>query len=157
MDAGGGSLPRDTKSQAPPSVASSRGASEMADSQAAPHTFADRETGTSYATAFEMLNAYLARFATDAGVTPTWLDATGYAQVKRGGANVGVNVLDEDGVLLILAPIATVPTEGREAFYRRLLELSFLATADAAFAIDGANDVVYVRALRRISGLDYEE
>ena len=30
-------------------------------------------------------------------------------------------------------------------------------TADAAFAIDAAKDEVFVRALRRLSGLDYEE
>ena len=50
-----------------------------------------------------------------------------------------------------------VPATGRETFYRRLLELSFLTTADAAFAIDAAKDEVFVRALRRLSGLDYEE
>ena len=50
-----------------------------------------------------------------------------------------------------------VPQAGRETFYRRLLELSFLTTADAAFAIDAAKDEVFVRALRRLSGLDYEE
>jgi hypothetical protein len=104
-----------------------------------------------------MLDAYLARFAAESAAPPARLDATGYAQVKLGSANVGVNVLEENGVLMILAPLTTVPTEGREAFYRRLLERSFLATADACFAIDGAKDVVYVRALRRLSGLDYEE
>ena len=60
-------------------------------------------------------------------------------------------------LLMMLAPIMEVPVVGREMFYRRLLELSFLATSDAAFAIDGKNNEVYVRALRRLSGLDYEE
>ncbi len=50
-----------------------------------------------------------------------------------------------------------VPLTGRESFYRRLLELSFLTTSDAAFAIDAQKDEVFVRALRRLSGLDYEE
>jgi hypothetical protein len=50
-----------------------------------------------------------------------------------------------------------VPLTGREAFYRRVLELSFLTTSDAAFAIDAEKDELYVRALRRLSGLDYEE
>jgi hypothetical protein len=61
---------------------------------------------------------------------------------------------------MILAPMFDVPASpkgGREALYRRLLELSFLQTADAAFAIDSKSDVVYARALRRLSGLDYEE
>jgi hypothetical protein len=50
-----------------------------------------------------------------------------------------------------------VPRDGREAFYRRLLELNFLVTSDGAFAIDKDRDAVYLRALRRLSGLDYEE
>ena len=126
-----------------------------------PHTYADRETGALYKDAFEMTNAFLTRFSEHASLSAVvQLDATGYAQVKRGSASIGLNVLEENGVLMLLAPIATVPPPGkgnREAFYRRLLELSFLATADAAFAIDAGKDVVYVRALRRLSGLDYEE
>jgi hypothetical protein len=39
----------------------------------------------------------------------------------------------------------------------RLVELSFLTTSDAAFSIDSQKDEVFVRALRRLSGLDYEE
>jgi hypothetical protein len=58
---------------------------------------------------------------------------------------------------MVLAPILQVPALRREELYRRLLELSFLATSDAAFAIDGSKDVIYARALRRLSGLDYEE
>jgi hypothetical protein len=50
-----------------------------------------------------------------------------------------------------------VPLTGHESFYRRLLELSFLTTSDAAFAIDAEKNEVNVRALRRLSGLDYEE
>lgn len=126
--------------------------------QAEPHTYADRETGALYKDAFEMTNAFLTRFSEHAALSDVvQLDATGYAQVKRGSASIGLNVLEENGVLMLLAPIATVPATNREAFYRRLLELSFLATADAAFAIDAGKDVVYVRALRRLSGLDYEE
>lgn len=104
-----------------------------------------------------MVNAYLARFADRAGTTIEPLDASGYTQMRKGSANVGVNVLEDHGVLLLLAPVMSVPKEGREALYRRLLELSFITTSDAAFAIDAQKDEVYVRALRRLSGLDYEE
>jgi hypothetical protein len=41
--------------------------------------------------------------------------------------------------------------------YRRLLELSFLSTSDAAFGIDADKDEIYVRAMRRLSSLDFEE
>lgn len=104
-----------------------------------------------------MVNAYLARFSERAGLELRPLDETGYTQTRKGSASIGVNVLDEHGVLLMLAPVCPVPKTGREALYRKLLELSFLTTADASFAIDAAKDEVFVRALRRLSGLDYEE
>jgi len=104
-----------------------------------------------------MINAYIQRFAQRAGAKLEPLDESGYTQVRKGSAHVGVNVLDDHGVLLFLAPVMSVPLTGRETFYRRLLELSFLATSDAAFSIDAQKDEVFVRALRRLSGLDYEE
>lgn len=119
--------------------------------------YADRASGKVFVDARTMVNAYLQRYGERSGRVAEPLDESGYTQVRRGSAAVGVNVLDDHGVLLMLAPIMEVPLGGREKFYRRLLELSFIATSDAAFAIDGQKDEVYVRALRRLSGLDYEE
>jgi hypothetical protein len=104
-----------------------------------------------------MVNAYIARFAERAGSTLESLDESGYTQVRKGSASVGINVLEDHGVLLFLAPVMMVPHTGRETLYRRILELSFLTTSDAAFAIDAQKDEIFVRALRRLSGLDYEE
>ena len=70
---------------------------------------------------------------------------------------VRLSVMEDVGVLILLAPILKVPKANREALYRRLLEASYLLTSDAAFAIDAQSDEVNVRALRRLSGLDYEE
>jgi hypothetical protein len=122
-----------------------------------PPLFADRNSGATYDNAFDMVNAYLGRYAEAENVVVEPLDGTGYTQVKRGSAHIGINVLEDNGVLMILAPIMEVPAASAERFYRKLLELSFLATADASFAIDGKKDLVYVRALRRLSALDYEE
>ncbi len=119
--------------------------------------FSDRTTGQVYKDAFAMVNAYLARFSERSGNPLTPLDATGYTQVRKGSATVGINVIDDHGVLLMLAPIMKVPIVNCEGLYRRLLELSLLTTSDAAFAIDGKKDEVFVRVLRRLSGLDYEE
>jgi hypothetical protein len=126
--------------------------------------YADKTSGEKFADATGMVNAYLARFAERAALidgrgevlTPT-LDETGYAQVQRGSATIGVNVLEEQGVLMVFSPIMPVPVTGREAFYRRILELSFVTTSDAAFAINAPQDEVVVRCLRRLSALDYEE
>jgi hypothetical protein len=111
-----------------------------------------------------MVNAYLHRFgqradlreAGGAALVPR-LDEGGYAQVQRGSAIIGINVLEDQGVLMVFSPIMPVPLAGREAFYRRLLELSFVTTADASFAVNAQRDEVVVRCLRRLSALDYEE
>jgi hypothetical protein len=107
-----------------------------------------------------MVNAYIARFAERSERSVPPLDESAYTQVRKGSASVGVNVLEDHGVLLILSPVLEVPkipAARREELYRKLLELSFLSTADASFAIDAQKDELYVRALRRLSGLDYEE
>jgi hypothetical protein len=104
-----------------------------------------------------MVNAYLERFVERSGKAVSALDDSDYTQVRVGSVSVGINVLEDHGVLMFMAPVMHVPTRERERFYRRLLELSFLQTADAAFGIDEQKDEVFVRALRRLSGLDYEE
>lgn len=119
--------------------------------------YADRTTGQTFDDARTMVNAYLARFASRAGTEIPPLDESGYMQMRKGSVNVSVNVLEDHGVLLFLAPVMKVPKLRREDFYRRLLELSFLATSDASFAIDAQKEEVFVRALRRLSSLDYEE
>lgn len=120
-------------------------------------TYVDRTTGRVFDGAREMVSTYLARYGERARQPVPGLDALGYAFVRRGSTGTAVNVLDDHGVLLLLAPVMKLPAQGREALYRRLLELSFLATSDAAFAVDAAKDEVFVRALRRLSSLDYEE
>jgi hypothetical protein len=119
--------------------------------------YSDRASGQTYADARSMVDAYLARFGQRAGSTLEPLDSGGYTLVRKGSASVGINVLEDHGVLLFVAPVMPLPHTGREALYRKLLDLSFLATSDAAFAVDTQRDEVVVRALRRLSGLDYEE
>ncbi|MBW2731338.1 MAG: YbjN domain-containing protein [Deltaproteobacteria bacterium] len=106
---------------------------------------------------FQLVNEYLLHFGETVGVEFEPLDAEGYTSVQRGSATVGINVLEEHGVLMFLCPIMEVPSKGSEELYRKLLELNFLKTSDAAFAIDGDMNIVYLRALRTLEGLDYEE
>ncbi len=119
--------------------------------------YQDRESDKVYADAQEMVNDYLQRFGEAVGVSIDPLDEDGYTDVRRGSATVGINVLMEHGILLFLSRIMEVPKEDKESFYRRLLELNFLVTSDGAFAVDKDRNAVYLRALRRLSGLDYEE
>lgn len=119
--------------------------------------YADRASGRTFPDARAMVDAYLAKFGERAGAKLDPLDASGYTLVRKGSASVGINVLEDHGVILFVAPVMQVPIVGRETLYRKLLDLSFLTTSDAAFAIDAQRDEVVVRSLRRLSGLDYEE
>jgi hypothetical protein len=120
-------------------------------------TYEDRLSGRVYRDAKQMVNDYLRRYGAAGKAQVQPLDEDGYTELERGSARVGVNVLEEHGILLLLSRMMEVPREGRESFYRRLLELNFLVTSDAAFAIDRDRDALYLRAHRRLSGLDYEE
>lgn len=108
-------------------------------------------------TARDRIQEHLTRFGKDRGFDAGSLDEKGHGQVARGSATVHIRVREEHGVLVIMAPVGKVPGEGREGFYRKLLEASLFETSDAAFAVDGKTEVVYLRALRRLEGLDYEE
>lgn len=119
--------------------------------------YQDRASGRVYRDAREMADDYIQRFGDRVGVRFAPLDEDGYTDVRRGSATVGINVLEDHGILLVLSRIMDVPKQNREAFFRRLLELNFLVTSDGAFAVDKDRDAVYLRALRRLSGLDYEE
>lgn len=103
------------------------------------------------------IDGFLARFGNERELQLAPLDDRGVSSVRRGSATVWIHCLPEQGVLLLLSRVMKVPAERREELYRRLLELSFVATGDAAFAIDKASDEVFLRALRRLDGLDFEE
>ena len=103
------------------------------------------------------INEYIERFGKERNLSLDPLDEAGIAHVQRGSALVSIHFVPSQGVLLLLSRIMAVPEEDREALYRRLLELSFVATGDGAFAIDKKTDEIYLRALRRLEGLDYGE
>ncbi|MFW5925131.1 MAG: YbjN domain-containing protein [Myxococcota bacterium] len=119
--------------------------------------FQDTRHGRVYRDAEEMVNDYLARFGQVVGVQLHPLDPQGYTEVTRGSATVGINVLTDHGVLVFLSRIMDIPDPAPDDLFRHLLELNFLATSDAAFAIDRERGAIYLRALRRLTGLDYEE
>ena len=100
---------------------------------------------------------YIQRFSELIGVPIAPLDADGFTQVSRGSATVGINVVEEKGFLMFLAPIMDVPAQNKEALYRQLLELNYLATEDGAFAIDKGSGRIYLRALRSLESLDFDE
>jgi hypothetical protein len=103
------------------------------------------------------INEYIQRFGRERDLVLDALNEEGSTLIARGSATVRINVLEQHGALLLIAPILKVPERDPCVLYRRLLELSLLATSDAAFAIDRNTDLVYLRILRRLEGLDYEE
>ena len=99
---------------------------------------------------------YLDRFARERNLVLPPLDDEGTGQVQRGSAVVQIRVLADKGVILFLSRVAEAPVAG-EALLRTLLEASFSSTGDAAFALHPKTGDVYLRILRSLDGLDYEE
>jgi hypothetical protein len=102
------------------------------------------------------IGEYLERFARERNLTLPPLSDDGVAQVQRGSAVVSIHVMADRGVLLLLSRVLAAPL-GSESLWRRLLEASFLSTGDAAFALHPKTGDVYLRVLRGLDSLDYEE
>ncbi|HEY4238529.1 MAG TPA: type III secretion system chaperone [Kofleriaceae bacterium] len=98
---------------------------------------------------------YLARFGRERDLTLPPLSADGVGAVQRGSAVVTIHALEDRGVLLLLARVKAGPID--PALAVRLLEASFTETNDAAFALHPQTGDVYLRVLRGLEGLDYEE
>jgi hypothetical protein len=114
------------------------------------------EAGTKLADPKERVAEYLERFARDRNLTLPPLSPEGTAAIQRGSAVVSIHVLAEKNVLLLLSRVLTAP-QLEAPRLRKLLELSFLETGDAAFALHPQTGDVYLRAFRGLDGLDYEE
>lgn len=99
---------------------------------------------------------FLDRFGRERNITLPPLDEQGVGMIQRGSAVVSIHVLDEKNVLLLLARVAKQPVLD-EAKAKRLLALSFVETGDAAFALHPQTNDLYLRILRGLDGLDYEE
>ena len=99
---------------------------------------------------------FLDRFGRERNLTLPPLDDQGVGMIQRGSAVVSIHVLDDKNVLLLLARVAKQPVLD-EAKARRLLSLSFVETGDAAFALHPQTGDLYLRILRGLDGLDYEE
>ena len=100
---------------------------------------------------------YIQRFSELIGVPIEPLDKDGFTQVARGSATVGINVIEQKGFILFLAPIMDVPPNKKVELFQQLLELNYLATEDGAFAIDKETNRVYLRALRSLDSFDFDE
>ncbi|HEX7836863.1 MAG TPA: type III secretion system chaperone [Kofleriaceae bacterium] len=100
--------------------------------------------------------AFLDRFGKERNVTLPALSPDGTGSIQRGSAVVTIHVLADRGVLLLLARVATAP-EIDAPLARRLLTASFVETGDAAFALHPQTGDLYLRILRGLEGLDYEE
>lgn len=99
---------------------------------------------------------YLDRFGRERSLNLPPLDAEGVGTIQRGSAVVSIHVLDGKGVLLLLSRVAKHPKLD-EASMKKLLMASFTDTNDAAFALHPQTGDLYLRILRGLDGLDYEE
>jgi hypothetical protein len=100
--------------------------------------------------------AFLDRFGRERNLTLPPLDENGVGMIQRGSAVVTIHVLADKGVLLLLSRVAKQPALDLDKA-KRLLAASFLETGDAAFALHPQTGDLYLRILRGLEGLDYEE
>jgi hypothetical protein len=99
---------------------------------------------------------FLDRFGRERNITLPPLSDDGVGSIQRGSAIVTIHVLGERGVLLLLAKVASAPELDADKA-KRLLTASFVETGDAAFALHPQSQDLYLRILRGLDGLDYEE
>jgi hypothetical protein len=107
--------------------------------------------------ALTKVGQYLERFAAERDLALPPLGPDGVMRIQRGSAVVSVHVLVDQGVILFLARVADRPADDDAERLRQLLTASFTATGDAAFALHPESGDVYLRILRALDGLDYEE
>jgi hypothetical protein len=99
---------------------------------------------------------FLERFGTERNLALPALSDDGVGSIQRGSAVVTIHVLADRNVLLLLAKVAATPVLDA-AKSKRLLTASFVETGDAAFALHPQTGDLYLRILRGLDGLDYEE
>ena len=99
---------------------------------------------------------FLDRFGRERNLNLPPLDAEGVGTIQRGSAVVSIHVLESKSILLLLSRVAKQPNLD-EARAKKLLAASFTDTGDAAFALHPQTGDLYLRILRGLDGLDYEE
>jgi hypothetical protein len=99
---------------------------------------------------------YLARFGRERNLSLPPLTDDGVGSIRRGSAVVSIHVLVEQGILLLLSKVAEAPVLDIP-LAKRVLEASFVETGDAAFALNPQTGDLYLRILRGLEGLDYDE
>lgn len=99
---------------------------------------------------------FLDRFGRERNLNLPPLSEDGVGSIQRGSAVVTIHVLADKNVLLLLSRIAKQPVLD-ETRAKKLLAASFTDTGDAAFALHPNTGDLYLRILRGLDGLDYEE
>lgn len=99
---------------------------------------------------------FLDRFGRERNLNLPPLSDEGVGTLQRCSAVVSIHVLDSKGVLLLLSRVAQQPKldDGK---LKKLMQASFTETGDAAFALHPQTGDLYLRILRGLEGLDYEE
>lgn len=99
---------------------------------------------------------FLDRFGRERNLNLPPLSEDGVGSIQRGSAVVTIHVLADKNVLLLLSRVAKQPVLD-ETRAKKLLAASFIDTGDAAFALHPTTGDLYLRILRGLDGLDYEE
>jgi hypothetical protein len=99
---------------------------------------------------------FLDRFGRERNLNLPPLGEDGVGSIQRGSAVVTIHVLATKNILLLLSRVAEQPQLDLDRA-KQLLSASFTDTGDAAFALHPQTGDLYLRILRGLEGLDYEE
>ena len=93
-------------------------------------------------------DALMRDFAREIGIDEIEPDEDGFYRISADDAPVSVGTLPESGALVIWAEAGETPPEGREAFYRMLLEAAYAGggTPGTQFSLDRRTGRVFLRA-----------
>ena len=97
-------------------------------------------------------------FATANGLDYDLPPGSRRASISSSGFTVNVALFEGAGMIYLHAPAGAVPFEGREGFYRMLLEANdlFAQTDGYPLAVNGAEDLVTVQISWEIAALTQE-
>lgn len=93
-------------------------------------------------------DALMREFAQEIGIDGIEPDEDGCYRLSADDVPISVGTLPESGALAIWAEAGQTPPEGREAFYRMLLEAAYAGggTSGAQFSLDRRTGMVILRA-----------
>lgn len=104
------------------------------------------------------LKELMKKFGEETGLTKLVPDADGVYRLEIDERAVSLAEIDSGRRLVTWSSVGELPPDGRETFYRLLLEEMFMArgTAGSSFALEPDNDTLFLQRTDALEAMDYE-